>query len=134
MEFYNSLTSLKTLDLSGNHFVVFDVSQLPQLSELKIGDSPFLNTLEYSQHHLTKFKTFSAQNSSRLSHFCPWIIWSSPLLQSLNLGMRIIICTLPILNLPIFFKMIAKNVQFTYLGIKISKKSDYFLANFLKKN
>ena len=89
VEFYHSLTNLKTFDLSGNHFVEFDVSFLHHVSELKIEDSPFLKSLEYSQHHLTNFQTFSAKNSTRLKEFCPWIIWSSPLLHKLNLGKKI---------------------------------------------
>ena len=86
LEFCQSLTNLKTFDLSGNKFVQFDVSPLLHVSELKIEHSPYLESLEFTQNHLTQFKTFSAKNSSKLSQFCPWIIWSSPLLHTLDLG------------------------------------------------
>ena len=89
MEFCHSMTNLKTFDLSGNHFIQFDVSLLYHVSELKIEDSLFLETLDFTQKYLTNFKTFSAKNNSKLSQFCPWIIWSSPLLQKLNLGMYV---------------------------------------------
>ena len=86
VEFCQSLTNLKTFDLSGNKFVQFDVSPLHHVSELKIEHSPYLESLEFTQNHLTQFKTFSAKNCSKLSQFCPWIIWSSPLLHTLDLG------------------------------------------------
>ena len=86
LEFCQSLTNLKTFDLSGNKFAQFDVSPLHHVSELKIEHSPYLESLEFTQNHLTQFKTFSAKNCSKLSQFCPWIIWSSPLLHTLDLG------------------------------------------------
>jgi len=85
VEFCQSLTNLKTFDLSGNKFVQFDVSPLHHVSELKIEHSPYLESLEFTQNQLTQLKTFSAKNSSKLSQFCPWIIWSSPLLHTLDL-------------------------------------------------
>jgi len=66
VEFCQSLTNLKTFDLSGNKFVQFDVSPLHHVSELKIEDSPYLESLEFTQNHLTQFKTFSAKKQQQI--------------------------------------------------------------------
>lgn len=76
------------MDLSGNLFKTFDVSLLSiSIREFYINDCSYLESIRQSQNSLLKdnLKTFSAKSNGNLNDFCPWILWSAPNLQKLDL-------------------------------------------------
>ena len=86
LEFFSTLTHLKTLNLSGNRFTKFDISVVRYLSEVIIDDSFYLKSLEFSDQVITDLENLSAKNNRRLRQICPWILWSSPKLKNVDLS------------------------------------------------
>lgn len=86
--FFEALSNLRFLDLSGNLFVTFDLSSLnPGLIEVRFDASPALEELSLSkQSYYLRLAAISAKNNLFLKSFCPWIIWRSPSLKSLDLS------------------------------------------------
>ena len=86
--FFDQLTHLTLLNLSGNPIVTLDLSAMLFIKHLVIEDCPNLQALtleNFDQNTISSnLEIFSAKNNRLLSDICPWIFWASPKLTSVN--------------------------------------------------
>ena len=85
--FFDQLTHLTFLNLSGNPIVTLDLSAMLFIKHLVIENSPNLQALTLKNDQTTissNLEIFSAKNNRLLSDICPWIFWASPMLKSVN--------------------------------------------------
>ena len=86
--FFDQLTQLTFLNLSGNPIVTLDLSAMLFIKHLVIEDSPNLQALtleNFDQNTISSnLEIFSAKNNRLLSDVCPWIFWTSPMLKSVD--------------------------------------------------